>query len=368
MTGIRSFSFALCAFALTLAVDAVAFAQSTQTILQYQYAATDDGYDLALREVPRPVASAGEVLVRVRATSLNRRDVGMLYDRERLRGNLDGTIPLSDGAGEIVAVGSDVTRFAVGDRVVGIFSSSWIDGKLTAEDRAKVRGGTRYGMLSEIVVTSEESLLPIPDHLSFEEAATLPCAGVTAWNALFKHGNLLPGEYVLLEGTGGVSTFGLQFAAAAGAIPIITSSSNDKLARARELGAVGTVNYRENEDWQVEVRALTNDKGVHHVLEIGGRDTLVRALQTLALGSHIAVIGALSGALPALDAGQLIMMRATASGVWVGSRADFERMNAFIIEHQLHPVVDRVFDFDEAPEAFDFMENGDYMGKIVITL
>ena len=343
-------------------------AQSSETIRQYQFSATLDGYDLVLRELPMPIAGPDEVLVRIRAASLNRRDVGMMYDAQRTRGDMSGTIPLSDGAGDVIAVGDSVTRFSVGDRVVGIFSSSWVDGKITPEDRAKVRGGTQYGMLSEVVVTSEESLVPIPEHLSYEEAATLPCAGVTAWNALFKHGQLLADEYVLLEGTGGVSTFGLQFAAAAGARPIVTSSSNQKLERARTLGAIGTVNYRENPDWQVEVRRLANDAGVHHVLEIGGRDTLLKAQEALAMGGHIAIIGALSGGLPELDAGSLIMMRATASGVWVGSREDFEAMNEFIVEHELRPVIDRTFTFEDAPNAFDFMENGDYMGKIVITL
>jgi len=342
-------------------------AQSIETIRQYQFAAGEDDHELVLREVPRPDVGAGDVLVRVRATSLNHRDLYILNSKPGQRGDLAGSVPLSDGAGEVIAVGRDVTRFRVGDRVAGIFFSEWIEGERTAAGLASARGGGGPGgMLSEVVVTSQEGLVTIPDHLSFEEAATLPCAAVTAWVGLFKHGNLKPGEYVLLEGTGGVSTFGLQFAAAAGAKPIITSSSNDKLARASELGAVGTVNYRENADWQIEVRALTDDAGVDHVLEIGGRETLGKAMEALAFDSHIALIGGLTGTAPPIPVGFLVQSGVTATGIYVGSRADFEAMNEFITEHQMHPVIDRVFSFDQAAEAFDLMENGSFMGKIVI--
>ena len=190
-------------------------------------------------------------------------------------------MPLSDGAGEVIAVGASVTRFKVGDRVAGIFFEDWIDGAPTAASLATARGGNSGGMLSEVVVTDAEGLVSIPQHLSYEEAATLPCAGVTAWVGLFKRGGLVRGDFVLLEGTGGVSVFGLQLAAAAGAKPIITSSSDAKLARARELGAFGTVNYRSNPEWQREVRELTGGAGVDQVLEVGGQDTLPRALQAL---------------------------------------------------------------------------------------
>jgi len=343
-------------------------AQSTETFRQYQFAAGENGHDLVLLDVPMPAVGPGEVLVRVRATSLNRRDLYILNSVPGQRGNLAGAVPLSDGAGEVIAVGQDVSRFGVGDRVAGIFFSEWVDGQRTATGLASARGGGGPGgMLSEIIVSNQDGLVTIPDHLSYEEAATLPCAAVTAWVGLFKNGNLQPDEYVLLEGTGGVSTFGLQLAAAAGAKPIITSSSNDKLARARELGAVGTVNYRENEDWQVKVRELTNDAGVDHVLEIGGRETLGKAIETLAFESHIALIGGLTGEAPPIPVGSLVRSGASASGIYVGSRADFEAMNEFITKHQMRPVIDRVFNFDQAAEAFDFMENGSYMGKIVIT-
>ncbi len=191
---------------------------------------------------------------------------------------------------------------------------------------------------------------------------------MTAWVSLFKRGRLKPEEFVLLEGTGGVSTFGLIFAAAAGAKPIITSSRDEKLERATELGAFGTANYRKNPEWQKEVRQLTGDAGVQHVLEVGGRGTLEKALEALAYGGHIALIGGLTGFGGDIPVGSLMFMNATASGIYVGSREDFETMNAFISEHQIRPLIDRVFEFEQAAEAFEFMNSGNFMGKIVIRL
>ncbi len=356
------------AFALTLTMTIASAQSSGSTIRQYHFEAGADGNELVLKEVPRPVAGAHEVLVRVRAVSLNRRDLSMMNNQYGRRGNTLSGIPLSDGAGEVIAVGANVTQFTVGDRVAGTFFPAWVDGARTAEALASARGGSPGGMLSEIVVSHEDGLVAIPEHLSFEEAATLPCAGVTAWVGLFKYGDLQPGDYVLLEGTGGVSSFGLVFAAAAGARPIITSSSDEKLERAKMLGAVGTVNYRKNADWQTEVRALTGGAGVDHVLEVGGRDTLPKALEALALEGHVALIGGLSGF--ASDAPLVSLQRSggSATGIYVGSRADFEAMNAFISEHEIRPVIYRVFDFEEAAEAFEFMNSGSFLGKLVIRL
>jgi NADPH:quinone reductase-like Zn-dependent oxidoreductase len=353
---------------LLLAFSAAAH---TQTIRQYQFAPRADraGYELVIRDVPRPVPGANEVLVRIRAAALN----GGL-DIEMLRASLDrgarfaGGIPLADGAGEVVAVGTGVTRFKLGDRVAGIFMQRWIDGDRTADAFESSRGGNAGGMLSEMIVSSEESLVAIPNHLTWEEAATLPTAGVTAWVGLFKYGGLAAGDYVLLEGTGGVSTFGLLFAAAAGAKPIITSSSDEKLARAVKLGAAGTVNYRTNPDWQQRVRELTGGTGVKHVLEVGGKDTFAKALEALAFDGHVAMIGTLSGFAEEIPVGPLLSAGAHLTAIYVGSRADFEAMNAFIAEHEVHPLIERVFEFEDAPAAFDLMENGDYMGKIVIRL
>ncbi len=355
-------------FFLTVVLATSACAASNDTIRQYQFAADGNGtYNIELREVPRPVAGANEVLVKVHATSLNRRDIMIVENRYRQAADISGGVPLSDGAGEVIAIGKDVTRFKVGDRVAGIFFSEWFDGKRTASASASDRGaGNGGGMLAEMIVSNENGLVMIPEHLSYEEAATLPCAGVTAWSGLFKYGNIQPEEYVLLEGTGGVSSFGLLFSKAAGAKPIITSSSNEKLAKAKKLGAVGTVNYRENEDWQLKVRELSGGAGVDQVLEIGGRNTINKALQAMALEGHMAVIGGVTGFATDLPVGNLMGVGATVKGVFVGSRADFEAMNAFITEHEIRPVIDRVFSFDEAPEAFEFMTSGSYMGKIVI--
>jgi NADPH:quinone reductase-like Zn-dependent oxidoreductase len=337
------------------------------TIRQYQLRPVDGQMRLVMTEVPRPTAGPGEVLVRVRATSLNRRDLSILQASYG-GGGREGLVPLSDGAGEVVAIGPGVTRFQVGDRVAGTFFARWVDGRRSAAVNATARGGSVDGMLSEMIVSPEEGLVHIPEHLSFEEAATLPCAAVTAWNGLFTYGGLEPGDYVLLEGTGGVSVFGLQLAAAAGARPIITSSSDEKLARARELGAFGTVNYRTNPEWQQEVRALTAGEGVQHVLEVGGEDTLEKALQALGFQGHIAMIGALSGSAGAMPTGSFIGLGTRVTGIYVGSRADFEAMNAFITEHRLRPVVDAVFPFEEAAAAYELMDSEQHLGKIVIRL
>jgi NADPH:quinone reductase-like Zn-dependent oxidoreductase len=358
-----------CVAAIAIvAITGTACGEQAESIRQYQFEPGANGYQLIVKQVPRPVAGANEVLVRVRATSLNRRDIYILNDQYGPGGSAAGAIPLSDGAGEVIAIGDGVTRFEVGDRVAGIFFEKWIDGPSSPEIIASARGVGPGGMLSEVIVSNEDALVVIPEHLSFEEAATLPCAAVTAWSGLFKRGNLQAGEYVLLEGTGGVSTFGLLFAAAAGAKPIITSSRDEKLARAKELGAFGTINYRENPDWQKEVRELTGGGGVNQVLEVGGKGTLPKALEALAFGGHVALIGGLTGFGGDLPVGSLMLINAAASGIYVGSRKDFEDMNAFISKHQIRPVIGKAFEFDKAAEAFALMDSGDFMGKIVIRL
>jgi NADPH:quinone reductase-like Zn-dependent oxidoreductase len=364
----HSFSYG-CWTAATVALALLApGALAAETIRQWQFAPNGDSLTLALREVEAPAPAANEVAVRVHAVSLNRRDLMMLQGRYGRGGTQPNSVPLSDGAGEVIAVGANVTRFTVGDRVAGIFFEDWLHGTPTAAVMASARGGNSGGMLSEVVVTDAEALVPIPEHLSYEEAATLPCVGVTAWVSLFKRGALAAGDFVLLEGTGGVSVFGLQLAAAAGAKPIITSSSDAKLQRARELGAVGTVNYRSQPEWQNEVRALTGGAGVAHVLEVGGQDTLPRALQALAYGGHVAIIGGLSGFASDVPVGTLMGLNATASGIYVGSRADFEALNAFLSEHKIKPIVDKVFELEDAPAAFEAMDSGDFFGKVVIRL
>ena len=359
------FVLVLCLLACT--VPGIAAAQDT--IRQYQFEPRADGkaYDVVMKRVPIPKAGAGQVLVRIHATSING---GLDVDQRDTppgRGpDLAGGIPLADGAGEVIALGAGVTRFKVGDRVAGIFLQRWIDGERTNDMFASIRGGNAGGMLSEVIVSDEQSLVAVPAYLSYEEAATLPTAAVTAWSGLFKYGHIESGQYVLLEGTGGVSTFGLVLAVAAGAKPIVTSSSDAKLERAKALGAVGTVNYRKNPDWQKNVRALTGGAGVDQVLEVGGKSTLPKALDALAFEGHVALIGSLSGNADAVPVGPLFRSGGSVTAVFVGSRADFEAMNAFLAEHEVHPVIDRVFDFADAPAAFDLMADGDYMGKIVI--
>lgn len=333
----------------------------------YQMQAQDKGFRLVEKQVTLAEPRQGQVLVKVHAVSLNRRDVFMLQGNYPA-GNLDGHVPISDGAGEVIAVGTGVTRFKLGDRVVGTFFTRWIDGKASVDVLGSARGGQVDGMLSEKVLADENSLVAIPSHLSYEEAATLPCAGVTAWNALFKTAQLKPDEFVLLEGTGGVSILGLQFAVAAGAKPIITSSSNTKLTRAKKLGAVATINYKTNPDWEKEVLAATKGAGVDHVLEVGGKETLPKALASLGFGGHIAIIGLLSGFPTEIPAGMLMQRGASVSGIYVGSRADFEAMNAFISAHKIKPVVDKVFSFEDTDKAFKYMDGGKLFSKVVIKM
>jgi NADPH:quinone reductase-like Zn-dependent oxidoreductase len=353
--------------ALALAA-ASACGEAVDTIRQYQFEPAASGYRIVLKEVPRPVAGDDQVLVRVRATSLNRRDLNMLQNEDADSSGYAGGIPLSDGAGEVIAVGKDVTGFKVGDRVAGIFFEKWTRGAASEAALLSDRGGNAGGMLSEVIVTHEDGLVSIPAHLSYEEAATLPCAALTAWVGLFKRGRIAPGQYVLLEGTGGVSVFGLIFSSAAGAKPIITSSSNDKLERAMKMGAIGNVNYRSNPDWHLNVKEISRGHGVDQVLDVGGRDTLAKALQILAYSGHIALIGGLSGYGTELPTDAIMWINASVSGVYVGSREDFIAMNAFISEHGIRPLIDRVFEFEDAPHAFEYMASGDFMGKIVIRL
>jgi NADPH:quinone reductase-like Zn-dependent oxidoreductase len=335
---------------------------------QWQLQRTGDApATLRMVEVPVRPPGAREVLVRVQATSLNRRDA---YVR---LGQYPGPkpptlVPLSDGAGEVVEAGSAAKRWRAGDRVAGIFFPQWLDGRPRPEYLAGALGGGVDGMLSQYVTLHEDSLVRLPTGLSHEEAACLPCAGVTAWNALVTRGRTRPDDFVLLQGTGGVSILGLQLARALGARPVITSSSDEKLARARELGAVATINYRTTPDWAQAVRDATGGTGVQQALEVGGRDTLPGTLACLGQGGHIALIGGLTGFGGDVPVGVLMGSNATASGIYVGSRADFEALVAFLEQHPVRPVIDRVFRFDEAAEAYAHLDSPGLFGKVVIRL
>ncbi|HUN25539.1 MAG TPA: NAD(P)-dependent alcohol dehydrogenase [Steroidobacteraceae bacterium] len=340
---------------------------TTQKQYRLVRSGTEGPFTLELVDAPVRQPGPHEVLVRVHAVSLNRRDIFLIHGQYPI-GPRKSLVPLSDGAGEVVAVGSDVTRFHLGDRVAAIFFQSWLTGRPSPQVLGSALGGQIDGMLSQYVTLNEQGLVALPASLSYEEGATLPCAGVTAWNGLVTRGRMQSGDFVLLEGTGGVSILGLQFAAAAGARPIITSSHDAKLEVARKLGAIGTVNYRTHPKWEEQVRELTGGVGVQEVLEVGGKDSLAHALASLGSGGHIALIGGLGGFGGDIPAMALMGVNATASGIYVGSRADFEAMNAFIEQHHVKPYIGRVFSFDEAAAAFKAMEADDFIGKIVIRM
>jgi len=313
---------------------------------------------------PKPVR--GQVLVRVRATSLNYRDL-MVADGRYGQVALP-LIPLSDGAGEIAAVGDGVTRWKTGDRVAGTFFQGWQSGSFRRAAANTALGGALNGMLAEYVALSEQGVIAIPSHLSFEEAATLPCSALTAWHALVVNGNVSAAETVLLLGTGGVSIFALQFAKMHGARVIITSSSDAKLARAKALGADETINYRSTPDWDKEVFRLTGDAGVDHVVEVGGAGTLPKTLRSVAPGGRVHVVGGVSGFTSDVPLGDIIRKLLIVRGVYVGSREMFEAMNRAIARHQTKPAIDRVFEFADAPAAYRHQQSGAHFGKIVISV
>lgn len=327
----------------------------------------DGSHRLTFEQVPVPKPADHEVLVRVRAASLNRRDVYVLKGQYPMPPR-PALVPLSDGAGEVVSVGKGVTRVKPGERVAAVFFQRWLDDRPDAETHSSALGGQLDGMLSEYVCLSEQGLVRVPDGYSYEEASTLPCAGVTAWNGLVTRGGMQSGDNVLLLGTGGVSIFGLQFAIAAGARTIVTSSSEEKLAHAKRLGANVTINYVETPEWSGAVRAATGGVGAHQILEVGGVGTLAQSLASLAPGGHMALIGGLAGFGGDIPAMALLHSNATASGIYVGSRANFEAMNAFIERHGIRPVIDRVFELDDALAAYQRVDAGEHFGKIVIKL
>jgi NADPH:quinone reductase-like Zn-dependent oxidoreductase len=323
-----------------------------------------DHLALAERPVPRP--GNRQALVRVRAASLNYRDLLMAEGRYNPKQKLP-LIPCSDGAGEVVAVGEGTSRVRVGDRVCGLFAQGWLAGEPTRDLVRTTLGGPLDGMLAEQVALSEEGLVKTPEHLSDVEAATLPCAAVTAWSSLVE-GGLKAGESVLLLGTGGVSLFALQLAVLQGARAIITSSSDDKLERARRLGAAAGINYRQVPDWGARVKELTGGEGVDYVLEVGGAGTLQQSLVAVRPGGRIYLIGVLGGNTTEVSIPAIQMRRIRVEGVLVGSRASFEAMNRAVSLHRLQPVIDRTFPLAEARAAFEHMAAGRHFGKICIEI
>jgi NADPH:quinone reductase-like Zn-dependent oxidoreductase len=333
----------------------------------YQIATYGSVDGLKLVDRPDPVPGDHEVVVRLRAASLNYRDLVVVkgeYDRNP---QLD-RVPLSDGAGEVVAAGSAVRRLKVGDKVAGCFFQGWFAGKFRAEYMTTALGGAMDGVLAEYVVFDKKGVIQLPEGYSFEEGATLPCAALTAWNALIERGGLRAGETVLLLGTGGVSLFGLQIARATGARVIITSKDDKKLERARALGADEVINYRTTPDWGKRALELTSGEGVDHVVEVGGAGTFKQSLRGCSFGARIELIGILTGRAPVDDLFPVVHRQVTVHGIYVGSREMFESMNRAFAQAKIKPVIDRVFDFSEAPEAYRYLESGAHFGKIVIRI
>lgn len=318
---------------------------------------------LTVADRPEPTPGPGQVLVAVKAVSLNYRDLLVAKGQYNPRMPLP-RVPCSDAAGVVVAVGDNVLSVKPGDRVCGTFCQDWADGQLSEAAAKSALGGALDGVLAERVVLSASGVVPIPSHLSFEDAATLPCAAVTAWNALTTDFDPA-GKTVLLQGTGGVSVFALQFAVALGAKVLITSGSDDKLARALGMGASAGVNYKQTPDWEKWARQQTNGVGVDLVVEVGGAGTLERSVKATRHGGRIAVMGVLAGG-GGFDPVSMFMKGITLRGIFVGSRAMFEAMNTTISTHAIRPVIDRVFAFDEFPSAFRHLESASHFGKVVI--
>src|SRR5262245_10678526 len=321
------------------------------------YHATSGGglASLVAREHPVPKPGPREVLIRVRANSLNAREFSVLKGTYPLPVKPD-VVMCADGAGEVVALGDGVTRAAVGDRVAAAMFPRWFDGPIQPEYAPQL-GGSLDGMLTEYVVLSEDAVVHIPDHLSLEEAATLPCAAVTAWNALTGARSLRAGDTVLTLGSGGVSLFALQFAKVFGARVIASTSSEDKARRLHAAGADEVINYRSTPDWHVAVRELTRGRGVDQVVDIGG-GTLERSLQSVALDGLVNFIGRLSDESTTVDVNVIFRSAATLRVVFAGHRAHFMAMNRAIGVGHLRPIIDRVFSFDEVPDAFRYYEAG----------
>lgn len=323
--------------------------------------------NLTFTERDEPKLQANDVLVKFHAASLNYRDLMMVRGayNPKLKTPL---VPLSDGAGEVVAVGEKVAKWKIGDRVCPIFMQGWTDGAIDFRKARTALGGDTDGCLREYGAFDENGLVRFPDYLSYEEAACLPCAAVTAYNALFVSGQMKSDDSILLQGTGGVSVFALQMASVLGTRIIITSSSDEKLQRAKNLGADDLINYKEQKDWDKAVLDLTERQGVDHVVEVGGAGTLQKSLNAVRVGGHIAVIGALSGA-GEVNPVSILMKSVRLQGIFVGSRQMFEQMNMMLCQHTyLKPVIDKTFEFDEVQEAFKYMESAAHFGKIVIKI
>ena len=326
---------------------------------------TSFGIDnLSLDELPKPQPGPGQILVAIHAVSLNFRDLSVVKGTYNPKLKMP-RIPCSDGAGVVEAVGDGVTSVKPGDKVAGIFMQNWLDGPPAAAKQKGALGGDIDGMLAEYVVLHESGVVPLPAHLTYEEAATLPCAGVTAWNAVVNAGEVRPGQTILIQGTGGVSIFALQFGKALGARVLGTSGSDEKLERAKSLGLDASTNYKKSPDWEKWAVEQSGD-GVDLVVEVGGSGTLTKSLQAVKTGGTVAQIGVLTGVEQPLGIGPILHKQIRLQGIYVGSRDHFLEMNKAITQLALKPVVDKVFSFQDARKALKTMEEASHFGKIVI--
>jgi NADPH:quinone reductase-like Zn-dependent oxidoreductase len=323
--------------------------------------------NLKLVDKPEPAIGPGQVLLKMKAWSLNFRDLMMAKGQYNPKLKMP-CAALSDGVGEVVKIGEGVSRVKVGQRVAGAFMPKWIAGPVDEAKSRSALGGGGDGMLAELVAISEEGVVHVPEHLSDEQAATLPCAGVTAWHALLGEGSLKAGETVLVQGTGGVSIFALQFAVMAGARVIVTSSKDEKLTKALKLGASDGINYAATPKWEDRVKELTGGVGVDYIVEVGGAGTLTQSMKAIKAGGQISLIGVLTGGAGQINPLPILMRNIRVQGIFVGSRQMFEDMNRAIALHKLQPVVDRVFSFREAPEAYRYMESAAHFGKVAIKI
>ena len=320
---------------------------------------------LVLRTHAERTPEPHEVVVHVRAAALNRRDLMILDGTYPFPGTPD-IVPISDGAGEVVAVGAAVRRVAVGDRVAGTYFARWADGRLSPELARVQLGCTLDGMLTEYAVLHEESLVHVPPHLSWEEAATLPCAALTAWSALTGPRAVIAGETVLTLGSGGVALFALQFAKVFGARVIAVTSSDEKGERLKQLGADAVINRRAIPDWERVVREITDHRGADHIVEAVGPPTLERSIKSASADGQIALMGVFGDNGTVFDLRTLSGRLVTIRQIAVGSRAGFEAMNRAIALHALHPVIARTFAFADAEAAYRSFAQGGHLGKTVI--
>lgn len=320
---------------------------------------------LKLVDRPDPAPGPGQVVVAMKAASLNYRDLLVATGKYNPKMPLP-RIPCSDGAGVVEAVGEGVSTVKVGDRVASTFFQGWVSGGYNEAVGKTALGGAIDGVLAERVVLEADGVVPIPGDLSFEEATTLPCAALTAWHGLVESGHVKAGESVLVQGTGGVSLFALQFARLHGARVIVTSSSDEKLRKAMTMGASDGVNYKDTPDWDKRVVELTGGVGVDHVVEVGGSGTLGRSVQAVRAGGHIALIGVLTQG--DFDTRPLLMRSIRLQGIYVGSRTMFEAMNRAIALHGVRPTIDRVFPMEQAADALGYLESAGHFGKVVVRI